>query len=399
MSWTARRPGAWPPNSTPATRFVPESDHSPPHLFTPVALRGLELRNRIVLTPMCQYQAADGYVQDWHHAHHARFAAGGLGAAFVEATGVTRHGRITYGCTGIWDDGQIAGLKRIADLYKAFGIRPGIQIGHSGRRGSVARPWDGAAPLPATSGPEAPWQTVGPSPIPEREGYPVPRELTGVEIEDLMAAFAAATRRAEAAGFEILEIHGAHGYLIHSFFSPLSNRRTDEFGGTLEKRMRFPLLVAETVRSIWPEDKPLFYRASCVDGVPGGIAIEDTVALALALKERGVDLIDCSSGGMQGAATLSTKKIWPGYQVDYAEAVRAKAGIKTMAIGAILDPLQAEAILASGQADLVALGRQMLAEPHWAYRAAQELELPEPHDVLVKYYAFYLKRRAAVLEK
>ncbi len=378
---------------------MPEPGPPIPHLFTPIALRGVELRNRIVLTPMCQYQAVDGYVQDWHHAHHARFAAGGLGAAFVEATGVTRNGRITYGCTGIWEDGQVPGFKRIADLYKAFGTRPGIQIGHSGRRGSAARPWEGAAPLAANSGPDTPWQTVGSSPIPEREGYPVPRELTVAEIEDLIEAFAAAARRALAAGFEILEIHGAHGYLIHSFVSPLSNRRTDEFGGTLEKRMRFALLVAESVRSIWPEDKPLFYRASCVDGVPGGLTIEDTIALARALKQKGVDLIDCSSGGMQGPATLSARKIWPGYQVEYAEAIRSNSGVPTMAVGAILEPSQAEAILASGQTDLIALGRQMLAEPHWAYRAAQELGLPEPHDVLSKYYAFYLKRRAAVLER
>src|SRR5262245_54231479 len=199
---------------------------------------------------MCQYQAVEGRVQDWHFEHHARFAAGGFGAAFVEATGVTRDGRITHGCTGIWDDGQIPGFKCIADLYRRYRAVPGIQIGHSGRRGSAARPWDGAAPLTATSGPEPAWERVGPSPIPEREGYPAPRELGIAEIEALIDAFRAAARRALRAGFEIIEIHGAHGYLVHSFFSPISNRRTDEFGGTLEKRMRFPLLVTEAVRAI-----------------------------------------------------------------------------------------------------------------------------------------------------
>ncbi len=372
---------------------------SQPKLFSPLALRGTTLRNRAVMSPMCQYQAVAGRVQDWHFAHHARFAAGGLGAAFVEATGVTRDGRITHGCTGIWDDDQVPGLARIADLYRTYGAVPGIQIGHSGRRGSAARPWDGAAPLKETSGAEPAWERVGPSAIPEREGYPAPRELSPAEIEELIDAFRRAAQRALAAGFEILEIHGAHGYLVHSFFSPLSNRRTDEFGGTLEKRMRFPLLVAEAVRSVWPESKPVFYRASSVDNLPGGLVVEDTVQLARALKARGIDLIDCSSGGMAGAATLSTVKIRPGYQVPYAAAVRQGAGLPTMAVGAILEPRQAEAILRDEDADLVALGRQLMAEPHWLYRAAQELGLANPHAVLSKYYSFYLERRAAVLER
>ncbi len=367
-------------------------------LFAPLSIRSLTLRNRAVLSPLCQYQAVEGRVQDWHHAHHGRFAAGGLAAAFVEATGVTRNGRITHGCTGIWEDGQIEGLKRIAGLYKSFGVVPGIQIGHSGRRGSAARPWDGAAPLKTTVGPEPAWQTAGPSPLPEREGSPVPRALTLPEIEDLVNAFRAAARRAIAAGFDIIEIHGAHGYLIHSFFSPISNRRTDRFGGSLENRMRFALMVAEALRAIWPKEKPLFYRASCVDNVPGGLVIEDTVALAKELKSRGVDVLDCSSGGMSGSASLSTVKIKPGFQVPHAAAIRRGADIATMAVGAIIAPKQAEAILAAGDADLIALGRQLMAEPHWLYRAALELGEDNPHAVLSKYYAFYLERRAAALE-
>lgn len=368
-------------------------------LFSPLVLRATRLRNRAVLSPMCQYQAVEGRMQGWHFAHHSRFAAGGFSTAFVEATAVTRDGRITHGCTGIWDEGQVPGLRRVAELYRTYGTIPGIQVGHSGRRGSAARPWDGAAPLRETSGPEPAWQTVGPSPIPEREGSPVPRELTVPEIENLIEAFHSAALRALTAGFEILEIHGAHGYLVHSFFSPVSNRRTDAFGGALEKRLRFPLLVAEAVRSVWPEDKPVFYRASCVDNVPGGLAIEDTVRLARALKARGIDLIDCSSGGMSGLATLSTVKIRPGYQVPYAATVRKDSGLPTMAVGAIIEPRQAEAILVDGDADLIALGRQAIAEPHWLYRAAQELGLANPHAVLPKYYAFYLERRAAVLER
>lgn len=352
-----------------------------------------------MLSPMCQYQAIEGVMQDWHFAHHARFAAGGLGLAFVEATAVTRDGRITHGCTGIWDDGQVPGLARVVDLYRAHGTATGIQIGHAGRRASALRPWDGAKPIPDSAGGEPAWETVGPSPVPEREGYPVPRPLAVPEIEEIVAAFGRAAARAHAAGFDVIEIHGAHGYLIHSFFSPVSNRRDDEFGGTREKRMRLALLVAEVVRAAWPEDKPVFYRTSVVDNVSGGVTIEDTVELARALKQRGIDVVDCSSGGMSGPATLSAAKIRPGYQVPYAEAVRRGADLPTMAVGAILEPAQAEAILTAGQADLVALGRQLMAEPHWLYRAAQELGLENPYAVLPKYYGFYLERRAAVLER
>jgi 2,4-dienoyl-CoA reductase-like NADH-dependent reductase (Old Yellow Enzyme family) len=370
-----------------------------PALFSPFKLRGLTLRNRVVLSPMCQYSAVDGLVQDWHHQHHARFASGGIALGFVEATGVTRDGRITHGCTGIWNDDQVPGLRRIVDLYHSYGAASGIQIGHAGRRASAERPWDGAAPIKVDKrGSEAAWERVAPSAIPEREGYPAPRALTEAEIEDLIGAFTAATRRALAAGFDVVEIHGAHGYLIHSFFSPHANQRDDAFGGSREKRMRFPLLVAEAVRAAWPAEKPLFYRASFVDGVAGGTTVEDTIALAKALKSRRVDLIDCSSGGMAGSISLSTNKLLPGFQVPYAAAVRREAQMASMAVGAIVEPKQAEAIIANGEADLVAIGRQFMAEPHWLYRAALELGHPEPDSVLVKNYAFYLSRRANVLD-
>jgi len=369
-----------------------------PLLFSPFTLRGLTLRNRAVLSPMCQYQAVEGRMQDWHYQHHARFASGGLALGFVEATGVTRDGRITHGCTGIWEDGQIPALKRIVELYHQYGAACGIQIAHAGRRASAERPWDGAAPIKRTNGPEAAWQRVGPSEVPEREGYPAPRALTESEIAHLIEAFVAAARRALAAGFDVLEIHGAHGYLIHSFFSPISNRRTDAFGGSRDKRMRFPLLVAEAVRAAWPENRPLLYRTSSVDGIEGGVTIEDTVALAQALKASGIDLVDCSSGGMSGPATLSSAKITPGYQVPYAAAVRRQAGLPTMAVGAILEPRQAEDILAAGNADLIAIGRQLIAEPHWLYRAALALGHPDPAAILPSYYGFYLARRANVLD-
>jgi 2,4-dienoyl-CoA reductase-like NADH-dependent reductase (Old Yellow Enzyme family) len=370
-----------------------------PALFSPLTLRGLTLRNRVVLSPMCQYAALDGMVQDWHHQHHARFAAGGLALGFVEATSVTRDGRITHGCTGIWDDKHVPGLRKIVDLYHAYGAAAGIQIGHAGRRASAERPWDGAAPIKLDkTGPEAGWMRVAPSAIAEREGYPVPHALTESEIEDTIAAFVAATQRALAAGFDVVEIHGAHGYLIHSFMSPISNRRSDAFGGSLEKRMRFPLLVAEAVRGTWPAEKPLFYRASFVDGVAGGTTVEDTVALARQLKARGVDVIDCSGGGMAGSISLSSSKLLPGFQVPYAAAVKREAQMASMAVGAILEPKQAESVIANGEADLIAIGRQFMAEPHWVYRAALELGHPEPDSVLVKNYAFYLSRRADVLD-
>lgn len=369
-----------------------------PQLFTPLRLRGLELRNRIVVSPMCQYAAVEGAIQDWHLAHHSRFALGGFGAAFVEATAVSRDGRITHGCTGLWEDGQIAGMARIAALYREHGVIPAIQLGHAGRRASQSRPWEGNRPL-ALGGPDPAWQTVGPSAVPEREGYPVPQVLTAGEIGEIVAAFRGAALRARRAGFEMVEIHGAHGYLLHSFFSPIPNRREDAFGGSLERRMRVPLMVAEAVRAAWPAELPLFYRVSSVDGVEGGVTIEDTVVLAKALKERGIDVIDCSSGGVSGPATLATRKIRQGYQVPYAEAVRHGAGVATMAVGAIISPALAESVLASGKADLIALGRELMADPNWPYHAACQLGLERPWQVLPDEYAFYLERRAAVLEE
>jgi len=371
---------------------------STPLLFTPMRLRACELRNRIVVSPMCQYQAVDGHVQDWHFLHHGRLVLGGPGAIFVEATAVTRPGRITHGCTGIYQDSQIAGLKRIADLHRQYGAVSGIQIAHAGRRASATRPWEGARPLRAGD-PEEPWATVGPSALPEKEGYPVPRALAEPEIDDIVESFAAAARRALAAGFDIIEVHGAHGYLLHSFLSPISNHRTDRFGGSLENRMRLPLMVTTAVRKLWPEDRPLFYRVSAVDGVEGGLTIDDTIALAKALKSIGVDAIDCSSGGISGSVTLSSRRLKPGFQVPYAAAVKRAAAIPTVAVGAILDGPQAERVLVDGDADLIAIGRELLADPNWPFHAAEVLGIENPYAVLPKYYSFYLERRAAVLDR
>jgi 2,4-dienoyl-CoA reductase-like NADH-dependent reductase (Old Yellow Enzyme family) len=360
-------------------------------LFTPLTFAGATLRNRIVLSPMCQYYADEGAVTDWHFAHHGRFALSGLGAAFVEATAVSAEGRTTYGCTGLYHDGHIPGLARIVSTYRAQNTAIGIQLTHSGRKSSAARPWDGAAPLTASGG-ERGWETLAPSAIPLREGWPTPRAMSVTEIEEVVRDFRTAAQRALAADFDLLELHGAHGYLLHSFLSPVSNRRTDQYGGSFADRMRFPLEVCRAVREVWP--RALFYRTSAVDSVEGGISIEDTVAFAKALSEVGVDVMDCSSGGIVGPVALASQSQQvAGFQVPYAAAVRAGSGMKTMAVGLIFEPEMAEAIVASGQADLVALARELLADASWAYRAARTLGVADPLAVLPMSYAFFLRRR------
>ena len=364
-----------------------------PALFQPLSLRGVSFKNRIFVTPMCQYCADDGHVVDWHYSHHGRFSLSGVGGAMVEASGVTRHGRITHGCLGIYLDSHIEGLSRIVSIYHAQGIPVGIQIAHSGRKGSAALPSEGAAPL-LDSDPERAWEAVGPSAIAMAEGWPVPHALEAHEIEALIDEFGSATRRALEAGFDFVEIHGAHGYLINSFFSPLANKREDKWGGDLlENRMRFPLRVAEKVRQLLPDDVPLFFRTSVVDGVDGGVTVDDTVALAKELKATGVDLIDCSSGGMTGPSGRALQPPSPGYLVPYAREVRHAAEIATMAVGLIITPTQAENIIADGSADMVAMGRQILDDPNFPYHAAQELRHPDPFGILPESYAFFLSRR------
>lgn len=364
-----------------------------PHLFRPLTQRGLTFKNRVCVSPMCQYQAIDGRMTDWHYDHHVRFAMGGVAVGIVEATGVSADGRITHGCTGLWDDSQIAPMKRVAAAYKRYDAVPGIQLGHAGRKASTARPWDGAHPLGAD---EAPWQTIAPSALPVREGWHTPKAMDEADIARVKADFASAARRALEAGFEVVEIHGAHGYLLHSFLSPLTNRRDDGYGGGLEGRMRLPLEVAGIIREIWPEHLPVWYRASVQDGVEGGLAVADTIDLARRLKAIGIDLIDCSSGGISGSVSLATVHPGPGFQVPLAAAVREGAGIATMAVGFITEARQAEAILAEGKADMIAIAREHLADPAWAYHAALTLEAEGAHGVLPHLYHWYLERRAAI---
>lgn len=342
-----------------------------PHLFSPLTLRGVTLRNRVVISPMCQYSATDGVANDWHFAHLARFATGGAGVVFTEAAAVERNGRITHGDLGIWSDEHVAPLARIAAFLKAQGAVPAIQLAHAGRKGSMQRPWHGNGPMDDSDRArgEQTWAVVAPSAIPVDTGWLVPHELTLAEIEQLKVQWQAATRRAREAGFEVAEVHGAHGYLIHAFLSPLSNRRTDAYGGERTGRMRLALEIARIVRDGWPAERPVFFRVSSTDGVEGGWSLDDSVVLARELKAIGIDVMDCSSGGIAGSATAARVKRTLGFQVPFAERIRREADIPTMAVGLILEPRQAEAVLQAGQADLIAIGRQALFNPNWALHA------------------------------
>lgn len=370
-----------------------------PLLFTRIRLRAVELRNRLAISPMCQYSARDGLADDFHLVHLGKFAMGGAGLVFTEAIAVHEHGRITHGDLGLWHDGQIAPLKRITDFLRQFGAVPAIQLAHAGRKASMQRPWNGNGPLEERdfAAGEIPWPIVAPSALPLAEGWLVPHELSIAELGALKEAWRAAALRALDAGFEIAEVHGAHGYLLHEFLSPLSNRRNDAYGGSLAGRMRFPLEVVETVRAAWPADKPLFFRISAVDGIDGGWTLDDSVILARALRERGVDVVDCSSGGLMGSATAARMPRNPGFQVPFAETIRRDASTATMAVGLILDALQAEQVLQSGAADLVAIGREALYNPNWSLHAEEALGAARQFHSWPRQYGWWLERRAREL--
>ncbi|MEU1018362.1 MULTISPECIES: NADH:flavin oxidoreductase/NADH oxidase [unclassified Streptomyces] len=342
-------------------------------LFEPYTLRSLTIPNRVWMPPMCQYSALPegpdtGVPQDWHFAHYAARAAGGTGLIIVEATAVSPEGRISPYDLGIWNDAQAEAFRRTTAFLKSQGTVPGIQIAHAGRKASTGRPWKGGAPV----GPEEyGWQPVAPSPVPFDEGHPVPTELSVERIHEIVAQFADAARRALDAGFEVAEIHGAHGYLIGEFLSPHSNKRTDAYGGSYENRTRFALEVVDAVRAVWPEDKPLFFRISATDWLQeAGWTADDTVRFATDLKEHGIDLLDVSTGGNAAGVRIPVE---PGYQVPFAARVKAETGLAVAAVGLITEVAQAEKILANGEADAVLLGRELLRDPSWARRAGREL--------------------------
>jgi 2,4-dienoyl-CoA reductase-like NADH-dependent reductase (Old Yellow Enzyme family) len=340
----------------------------PSLLFSPLTLRDTTFRNRVVVSPMCEYSSRDGFANEWHLVHLGSRAVGGAGVVLTEAAAVTADGRISSHDLGIYQDAHVEMLSRIFAFVRHQGAVPGMQLAHAGRKASTGRPWEGGGPVsPADGG----WQPIwAPSAEAFREGWQVPRAMTKADITHVVAAFAAAASRLLAAGGEVMELHAAHGYLLHEFLSPLSNHRDDEYGGTFDNRARLVRETVDAVRRVWPERLPLFVRISSTDWVDGGWTVEDSVALARDLKTRGVDLVDCSSGGNAAHATIP---LGPGYQVPFAERVRREAGIPTGAVGLITDAQQAEEILQSGRADVIVMARQLLRDPYWPMHAARAL--------------------------
>ncbi|HMD07246.1 MAG TPA: NADH:flavin oxidoreductase/NADH oxidase [Candidatus Acidoferrum sp.] len=338
-------------------------------LFSSLRIREIELKNRIVVSPMCEYSAKDGHPQTWHLVHLGSRAIGGAGLVFTEASAVEERGRISSADAGIYADAHIKSWQPIAEFIRAHGAVPGMQLAHAGRKASTAPPWTGGKPISVQDGG---WEPVGPSALAFDTGYTVPHELSKGEIEEIVAAFRKSAERVLEAGFEVIEIHAAHGYLLHQFLSPLSNARTDEYGGKFENRIRLTMQVARTVRAVWPQRLPLFVRVSAADWKEGGWDLAQTIELARQLKPQGVDLMDVSSGGAVPGVKIP---LGPGYQTGFAEAIRKETGIATGAVGMISEPAQAETILATEQADLVFLARELLRDPYWPRRAAKALDV------------------------
>lgn len=339
-----------------------------PKLFTPLKIRELELKNRIMVSPMCQYSAINGVPNDWHFVHLGSRAVGGAAVVCCEATAVSPEGRISPGDTGIWNEEQIAAFSRITEFIKSHNSIPAIQIAHAGRKGSTAIPWSGKAnAVPASEGG---WIPLAPSAIAFDKNYPQPREMSIADIESVLTQFSQGARHALQAGFQIIEIHMAHGYLLNEFLSPLSNQRKDEYGGSIENRMRFPLKVARAIREIWPAKWPVMVRISATDWVDGGWTLADSTVFAKELKELKIDLIDCSTGGSSPDAKI---KAGPSYQVPFSEGVRKAVDILTGAVGIITEAHKAEEILQQGQADLILMAREFLRDPYWPLHAAKAL--------------------------
>jgi 2,4-dienoyl-CoA reductase-like NADH-dependent reductase (Old Yellow Enzyme family) len=345
------------------------------HLFESLEIRSLRLRNRIFVSPMCQYSSDDGMPVDWHLVHLGSRAVGGASLVIVEATAVTPEGRISPYDSGIWSNAHAEAFKRITAFIKSQGAAAGVQLAHAGRKASTDVPWRGGKPLSPEAGG---WQPVAPSPLPFASGYAKPHELSATEIDEVIRRFGEAARRADLAGFDVVEIHMAHGYLLHEFLSPLSNKRNDRYGGDLAGRIRLPLMVAVAVRETFPAHLPVFVRISATDWTEGGWDLEQSIAFARELQRAGLDLIDCSSGGNVAGVSIP---IAPGYQVPFAAAIRKRAGIKTGAVGLISDPDQAEQIIAGGDADAVLLGRELLRDPYWPLHAAKALGMDVSYPV------------------
>jgi 2,4-dienoyl-CoA reductase-like NADH-dependent reductase (Old Yellow Enzyme family) len=369
-----------------------------PLLFTPIQLAGLTARNRIVVSPMCQYSSQDGGPTDWHLVHLGKFALGGAGIVFCEETAVEMRARKTYGCAGIYSGKHVPMYRRITEFINKNKSIAAMQIGHSGRKAACGPPWTDFTPLNASDANNGmpPWQGVSASAVAHRADAQAPHALTVTEIREVIDAWREAALRTLDAGFEMVEIHGAHGYLIHQFLSPLANTRRDTYGGDLQGRMRFALELTESVRAVWPREKPLWFRVSAVDGDGGAWSLDDTVVLARELKARGVDVVSCSSGGINGPLNMAIVPRTPGYQVPYAERVRRDAGLATCAVGLITEAAHAEDILQKGQADLVAMARELMYNPNWPVHAAKQLGVHDYLDLLPEEYAWWLKRREKI---
>jgi len=364
-------------------------------LFSEFKLRSVTLKNRVVISPMGTYSAENGQLQPFHHTHYASFAMGGAGLVMVEQTSITRRGRVTNGDPGLWEDGQIAGMRALVSHMKTYGAKAGIQLNHGGRKSSMQRAFRGNGPLTERDiamGEEI-WVPLAPSALPLGEGWLTPEAMTKDHLDGIRQAFVAAAKRAMLAGFDLIEIHMAHGYLLQNFLSPLANQRDDDYGGSLENRMRFPLEVVRAVREVVPQSMPLFARISATDWIEGGWTIDDSVILAKALHEAGIDLVDCSSGGnLRIGATNASLGRGPGYQVPFAERIRAETGIPTAAVGMIRTPEFAEQIVQQGRADLVCLGRQALFDPFWARHAAEKLGANENFADWPPQYGWWLDK-------
>jgi 2,4-dienoyl-CoA reductase-like NADH-dependent reductase (Old Yellow Enzyme family) len=370
-------------------------------LFTPLQLRGFVARNRIMVSPMQQYASPDGYANDYHLVHLGRFALGGAGIVIAEATGIEPTGRISSSDLGLWSDDHIPALSRIATFLSAYGAIPGIQLVHAGRKAAIQAPWDGAGPLTeadAARG-DPPWPVQGPSPIAAGPGWQTPVEMSVTDIRRTIELWAEASARASRAGYKVIDLHGAHGYLLHSFLSPLSNHRSDAYGGSLANRMRYCLEVVEAIRAAIPADVALFYRLSLLDGIEGGWTLDDSVTLSRELYARGVDVVDCSSGGALADRSRDSR-VRRGYafHAPYSRELRARTGGLVATVGLIVDPRQAEAVLQSGDADIVAIGRELLVEPNWPHRARAEL-MGEAYDEWHREAGWWLEHRRAAIEK
>lgn len=371
-------------------------------LFSPLSLRDVELPNRIVVSPMSQYAAEAGVANDWHFAHLARFALGGAALVFCEATAVEERGRRTPGDLGLWNDAQIDPLARINRFLTQQGSVPGIQLAHAGRKASERRPWHGETPLDEEDlelRGERAWPTIGPSEEPYAEGWPRPSAMTLDEIDAVKAHFRDAAKRSLEAGFKVIEVYAAHGFLLHQFYSPVANKRSDTYGGDLAERMRLSLEVAEAIRAVWPETLPLFFRLSVTDWVDGGFEPPEAVELARALGERGVDVIDCSSGGIGGREVPRRMPLGPAFQTPLAEQIRREAEIATMTVGFIWDAHDADAIIRDGRADLVAMARELLYNPNWPLQAAASLGRDGDFSRWHPRFGWWLNKRERVLKK